>query len=130
MSETSAAKTAPKPDAPKKPGRWKRRILWTLGIILAILVALRVILIFALPPVLRSVAARYGLDCTYERIELYLLSSDVGIWHLSLTPKDGGPRIAHAEYCRADVSPLRLLRGELLVHRVEADEFDFNVERE
>src|SRR5436309_214582 len=128
MSDTVSAKTSPKPDAPSRKGRWKRRILWTAGILLAVLIAARVILIFALPPVLRNVAGKYGLDCTYERIELYLLSSDVGIWHLSLKPKDGGPAIAQGEYCRADVSPLNLLRGRLLVHRVEADEFELNVD--
>jgi hypothetical protein len=100
-------------------------------VLLAITVALRVILAVALPSVLRKVAARYDLNCEYEHTELYLLSGNVGIWHLTLTPKSGGatPLLA-ADYLRGDVSPLNLLRGKLVVYHVEGDGIDLAIDRD
>src|SRR6185437_3652661 len=59
-----------------------------------------------------------------------LLDSDMGIWHLKITPKTGGDPLLNAEYCRADVSALNLLRQRLVVRRVEADGVDINITRD
>ncbi len=127
------ATSSPAPTEPtkktKKPGRWRRRAWYAFWIILALAIVLRLIIIFAFPVVLRKVAAHYGFDCTYERTEIYLIDSDMGVWHLKITPKSGGDPLLDAEYCRADVSALNLLRGRLVVRRVEADGVDINVGR-
>jgi hypothetical protein len=116
---------------PKNKARWRRRLLWTLGVLVVGLLALRVALMFALPSVLRGAASAYGLNCEYERSQLGLLSGDAELWHVKLTPKDGASPepIAATEYCRINLSPLMLLRGRLVVWRVEADGVDVTVER-
>src|SRR5687768_17865748 len=122
----SAAASDPNPGAStapptKKKRRWRRLLLWTLIVLIVLAVAARITVAVAFPSVLRKVAAAYGLDARYERMELYMLGGDVGLWHLRVAPKDGGEPLLTAEYVRADVSALNLLRGRLVVRRVEAD---------
>ena len=116
--------------SPKKRRRWRRLIVVVCIVIIAVSLAMRVIIIFAFPSVLKKVAASYDLNATYDRMELYLLGSDVGLYHLKLTPKAGGDALVDLEYCRADVSALDLLRGKLLARRVEADGATMRIERE
>jgi len=120
---------APPPKA-KKPRRWRGRFTILLLVLIAIGIALRVILAVALPSVLRKVAARYDLNCDYERSELYLISGNVGMWHLTLTPKSGGVPLLAAGYLRGDVSALNLLRGRLVVYHVEGDGIDVAIDRD
>ena len=82
--------TGKKEKPPKKPGRWKRRLLVLALVLVAIGVLGRVIIVIALPPVMRNVAARYDLNVGYDRMHLYLMSGDVGFWGLRATPKEGG----------------------------------------
>ena len=79
--------------------------------------------------VLRKTAALYGLDCSYERFEFSALSGDAGMWHLTLTPKEGGEPVLQSEYVRGHISTWALFRGRLDVWRVEADGVDVNVDR-
>ncbi len=122
----ASASTAPNV---KQPGRWRRRAWYAFWIFLPMAIVLRLILLFTFPVVLRKVAAHDGFDCTLERTEIYLIDSDMGIWHLKITPKSGGDPLLSAEYCRADVSALNLLRGRLVIRRVEADGVEINVGR-
>src|SRR4051812_21222476 len=136
MSDTAppiAASTDPVPTSsklPRKPRRWRRRLGVLLIVCLFIVVALRVVLVLALPSVLRKVAARYNLNCEYERTEMYLISGNIGIWRLTLTPKSGGDPLLAADYLRADISAANLLRGKLVVYHVEGDGIDAFVERD
>ena len=82
-------KPTKKERAPKKPGRWKRRLIVLALVLVAIAIIGRVIIVIALPPVMRNVAGRYGLDVEYDRMHLYLLSGDVGFWNLRAVPRDG-----------------------------------------
>lgn len=110
--------------------KWKRRLAIVAIAVIAIGVIARVILAVALPKVLNTVAKHYGLDASYERSEIYLISGSVGMWHLNFTPKNKpGEPVISTEYCRADVSALNLLRGKLVVYRVEADGVEVLVDR-
>jgi hypothetical protein len=128
-----ASPASPTPDKPavkqKKKGRWRRRVLWTLAVLAFGLVLFRVAVMVALPGVLKGVASTYGLTANYERSQLNLLSGDAELWHLTLTPKEGGEPIVATEYCRLNLSTLMLLRGKLAVWRVEADGVDLLIER-
>jgi hypothetical protein len=94
-------------------------------VVLITLIALgfvfRIALSLMLPWTLRYVARKYDLNCEYERSDIYLFSGDVGLWHVRLTWLADGQEFARADYCRADISPLELLRGRLVVQRLETD---------
>ncbi len=82
-----------------------------------------------LPSVLQKIAGQYGLTCTYDHSDMYLIDSDVGLWHLTIAPKEGGEPLFKAEYCRGDIAALPLLRGKLVVRRAEADGINLLLER-
>jgi hypothetical protein len=114
----------------KKPKRtWAQRFkrLALFVIVIALLVRLAVAVAF--PIVLRRVAAFYNLDCSYDRLELSMLSGDAGLWHLTFTPKGQTEPIFNGEYVRGDISVLDLFRGRLDVWRVEADGVTVLVDR-
>jgi hypothetical protein len=117
------------PPAPARKGRWRRRIFIALLAVVAFAVLVRLVIIVAFPPVFRSVAARYGLKPEYERMELYFLGTDVGLWHVTFTPLEGGDPVISSNYCRANISTLNLLRGRLVVRRLEADTVNLLLDR-
>ncbi|HVR76469.1 MAG TPA: hypothetical protein VMT52_19220, partial [Planctomycetota bacterium] len=119
-----AAKTA------RRPGRWRRRLLWCGAIFLLFIVIFRLSLPWLLPWTLKKIAADYDLDCKYDRLELSLLGGDAELWHLTVAPKEGGAPFIHAEYCRADIATPHLLAGRVIVRRLEADGVDLLVERD
>ena len=124
------------PAAPGEPGkvkgrrRWLRHFVWTAAILCILIALFRFALILSLPLVLEKVSAGYGLRCTYERLDITFIGMDVELWHLDLSPQEGGEPFVHAEYCRADVATLELLRGRLVVRRIESDGMDLLVERD
>src|SRR5947209_8553457 len=119
---TSTPKSdAPSPD-PKEPAkkpllkpartrgqRWRRRFIVAALTLLLCIAIFRVVLVIALPSVMRTVLKHYGLTASYERTEIYLVDGDVGLWHLKVSPLEGGEPIAQTEYCRADISTWDLL---------------------
>ena len=113
----------------KKPRRWRKRLIWTCCILIAIGVIIRVILPLSLPLVLRKIAGIYGMTCTYDKLELNTFSGDAGIWGLQFNPKEGGPPILEADYCHGNLSVLNLFRGRLNVWRLEADGVDVHIDR-
>jgi hypothetical protein len=114
---------------PKKPGRWRRRTIWTLGILIILGFVARATVPLALPVVLRKIAGNFGMTCVYDRLELNLFSGDAGIWGLEFKPKEGGEAILSADYCHGNISVLNLCRGKLNVWRIEADGVDVSIDR-
>jgi uncharacterized protein involved in outer membrane biogenesis len=108
---------------------WGRRIRKWIYILLGIAVAFRIILFFALYPVLAKVAEAYGFSATYDRQELTLLGGDVGLWGLRITPSTGGEPVFSADYLRGNISTLALLEGRLWVRRAEVDGCEIVLER-
>ncbi len=118
-----------KQKSPARPGRWRRRF-WTVFItVLSLGVIFRILLSLLLPWTIQRVARTYGLDCTFERADIYLTGGDAGLWHLKVKQIDDGQTIAVADYCRADLSLLQLLRGRLVVQRLEADGWELTLHR-
>ncbi len=113
----------------KKPGRWRRRVIWTFSVLIVVLFAVRGLLPLALPAVLQKIAATYGLTCSYDNLELNVFSGDAGIWGIKVAPKEGGPAIFQTDYCHGNVSVMNLLKGNLNVWRAEADGVDVNLDR-
>jgi hypothetical protein len=132
---TEASLSSPTPEPPKKvkkakkPGRWRKRAIWGLSILIVLVFVVRAVLPLALPTVMRKVAGVFGLNCNYDRLELNLISGDAGIWGLQFTPKDGGSPILTADYCNGNVSVIDLFKGKLNVWRVEADGVEVNLDR-
>lgn len=128
----SSAKTAQSP-GPAKPvsrrRKWRRRLTVLLVVVIAIVVLLRASVSFLLPPVLRKVAGHYGLTASYDRLDLYASSGDVGLWGLRFVPIEGGPPVIQTEYCRGSISVLALFTGRLIVNRAEAEEAALRLER-
>lgn len=122
----SPAASAEKPSRMK---RWGKRFKAVVVVILLVLVAFRIALQLLFPYVIRRTAAGYGLAAKYERHEIDLFGGDVGIWHLELRPSEGGEALIQAEYCRGDVSTLDLLRGRLVVRRLETEGLKVLIER-
>jgi len=112
-----------------KPHRWRRRGLWTLGIVAALALLLRILAVALLPAVLRHVAGEYGMTASYDHLELYFFAGDAGIWHFQLAPKEGGKPIVATSYARLDLSSYRLLLGQLDLFRLEAENVDLELER-
>ena len=104
--------------------------MWIFAILIGICVILRVILWASLPWFLSQAMERYGLQYTYERLNLSILTGDAELWHVELKPPETEEPLAHVEYCRADVSMVTLLARRLVVRRVEIDGMDVNVTRQ
>jgi hypothetical protein len=134
MSPTPDKNPKPTPNAKTaKPKRNYRRLAWRIGIIILVaVVALRLALTLLMPPLMSKVASYYQLDCRYNRMQLSLLGGDMSIYGLRLTPRGGGgsgePLLA-AEYVQASIAPWEVLRGRLVVYRLEADGLESLVER-
>ncbi len=136
MSETPPPPTAPAVTpsgipAPKRR-KWRRRLIIGGVVVLGVVVVGRLSVSILLPPVLRKVAAQYGLNAEYDRLELYALDGDVGLWNVRFTPLDGGPDakpVLKTLYCRASISTWALLRGRLFASRIEAEDADLLVQR-
>jgi hypothetical protein len=109
--------------------KWRRRIRRTIYTLLIIALIFRIILFFALAPVLSKVAGAYGFTASYDRQELTLLGGDVGLWGLKITPTAGGPPLLSADYVRGNISPLALLEGRLYVRRAEVDGSEITIDR-
>ena len=136
--------TAPATPAqpPAAPRPWRRRLRRAVVIFIVACIVFRIAVFFLFPVVLRRTAASYGLACSYGRIDLSLLGTDVGIWNLQFTPMPASGRSAapsttpapaqpliRSEYVRARISTLALLIGRLHVLRLEADGAEVLVDR-
>jgi len=108
---------------------WLRRLYIAVLAVLTLGVVSRLVVVIALPPVIQLVAHHYKLAANYEQTELYLLSGDVGIWHFSLTPIEGGAPLVQSDYTRVHISTLDLLRGRLTIRRLEAEGVALQVDR-
>ena len=126
---------APTPSAkskkPKRKGwpKWRHRLAWFCGIVLALLFIVRGALPFWFPMALRQLAARYNFDIRYERTEFHLLSGDAALWHVQLIPHGSTDPVLETDYIRGNISTLTLLRGRLDAWRVEADGVQMIVDR-
>jgi hypothetical protein len=113
----------------KKERRWRRRLIGVALVLIAFAVVVRAVIWVALPTVLRKTASFYDLNLDYERLSFSSLDGEVAIWHLTVTPKEGGETIAATDYVHGQISVLNLLRGRLDVWRMEADGVDLAVTR-
>jgi hypothetical protein len=127
-SNVPAANDSPK--GLRKRLRWSRRLACLFGTLLLLSIVFRILLPLLLPTVLKKVASNYNLEANYERSEFNLLSGDVGLWHLTLTPKGQTDPVFTAGYIRGNISTLRLLTFNLEVWRAEADGVDLTLERD
>ncbi len=119
---------APKTPAPSTPDSSKsrrsarfavirRRSVWIIFITAAVLLLLRVALIFIFPAVLEHVLAYYNLTAGYRDIKLNVLGGDAEIWGLKVRPLKGGPDVMTAEYCTVNISVYKLFVGQLYIRR-------------
>ncbi|MHB1766931.1 MAG: hypothetical protein ACYCUV_03655 [Phycisphaerae bacterium] len=131
---------APKTPAPSTPDATKsrrslrfavirRRSVWIIFITAAVLLLLRVALIFIFPAVLEHVLAYYNLTAGYRDIKLNVLGGDAEIWGLKVRPLKGGPDVMTAEYCNVNISVYKLFVGQLYIRRAVADGADVFVRR-
>jgi hypothetical protein len=138
MSRTKTPKKHTKHKTPKKsisspatPRKSRRRRLVGIGLgLLLFLVACRLVLWLSLPRILEHTLSDYGLTAQYEQLNLTLLAGDMELWHLTLNHDDAPDALASIEYCRADVSLRTLLRGRLVIRRLEIDGMDASIHRE
>jgi len=138
---TEPTTPAPEPSPPPTPAaepkppvsrarRWRIRLTRLLVIVVLVGLVCRALVYFIFPPVLHKVAGLYGLNATYDRIELYLLGGDIGLWGLKLSPSEGGEPFLTVSYCRGSISTMALLRGQLHVDRAEAEGATLTVARQ
>lgn len=120
---------ADKVKKPKKKRSWKRRIGITLVALLIAGILFRIALQVAFPIVLKKIAAGYGLDADYDRLQISLTGGDVALGRLSFTPIGSAKPLAKTDYLRATISPFKLFVGKLEVWRVEVDGIDVNLVR-
>ena len=115
---------------------WLVRGFW---LALIVLVAGRLTLSLWLPPALRKVGHRMGVELTYQHLDLSLLGGRVSLRGLEAKsePKsaaDGSEipaqTLAYFDYAVLDVSIPKLLRGSLRVHRAEVDGGTLHLERD
>jgi len=83
-------------------------------------------------PAVRLVAGMLGLGCQVDAIELELIAGEARIYGLVLWPEDGEVEspLLELEYAALDVATSALLRGDLIVRRVEADGLALYTERD
>ncbi|MEM1451054.1 MAG: DUF748 domain-containing protein [Planctomycetota bacterium] len=112
---------APKPRKPRRR-RWVRRLGW----LALLLVVGRVGLGFALQPIARTVAAGFGVDLSWERMELSLHTGRFEFWRLragvAAEEKGAEPaELAEVATVALDVDVSALFSGRLRVRRLEVD---------
>ncbi len=110
----------PAPIEPKRRGRWRRRFLWLVGLTILGRVALG----FVLEPIVRSVAASFGVGVSWERLDLSVHSGRLEIWHLAAAVSQGDEApmpLLEVDTMALDVDVLALLRGVVRVRRLEVD---------
>ena len=129
-SSTTSTKNG-KADAPKRTRRekWRRRFFVFVTALVVIGLAFRLLLHVLFPTVLDRVARSYGLHAQYDKLDLSVLGADVGIWGLRFTPLTGGGPVISTGYCRGAISTFALLKLQLHVQRVEAEDAEVLVER-
>lgn len=110
----------PKDQSPK-PKRWRRRIVRVLVVCIVLLFLFRLSLVWVVPAVIDRAANHYGLSASVERVELSILGTDAGLWHLKVSPKEGGKELASIDYVRVKVATWALLTGNLHLRRAEAE---------
>jgi hypothetical protein len=131
---------APKTPAPSTPDSRKsrrsarfavirRRSVWIIFITAAVLLLLRVSLIFIFPAVLEHVLSDYNLTAGYSDIKLDVFGGDAEIWGLEVRPLKGGPDVMTVEYCHGNISVYKLFVGQLYIRRAVADGADVFVRR-
>lgn len=131
------ADTPATPEKPAKPTkkqrtrreRWRRRFFVTVSALLLLGLAFRLLLHVLFPIALDRVARSFGLTATYDKLDLSVLGADVGLWGLKFTPIEGGEPVLTTYYCRGAISAFALLKLQLHVNRVEAEDAQVLLER-
>jgi hypothetical protein len=98
-------------------------------ILLVLLVVLRLVLWLGLPWFLDRTLRAYDLTGSYEKLYLSLLTGDMELQHLTITGAGMEEPVMDLEYCKADISLWTLLRGRLVIPRIEVDGLDVTVHR-
>jgi hypothetical protein len=127
-AEAKSAETKATPKATRRE-KWRRRFFVLVTTLVVIGLAFRLLLHVLFPAVLDRVAKTYGLHAEYDKLDLSVLGADVGIWGLRFTPVNGGQPVISMAYCRGAISTFGLLKLELHVKRVEAEDAEVLVER-
>lgn len=121
--------STPSSAAPSKRAKWRRRIIFLIALAFVLSLAFRLLVTLLFPVVLNKVAAGYGFSAKYDRMDLYFLGGDIGLFNLRFAPVEGGDSVLDAKYVRGSISVLQLLRGRLRVERAEAEETTLSVDR-
>jgi hypothetical protein len=110
--------------------RWVRVILFFL--VAAILVRSGLELVLA--RTVGRLAAERGLTCTWDDLELSLLTGRGEVRYLAIGPEgaegESGPDLLEVEYGVFDLEVLQLFTGRLHVRRAEVDGVDARIERD
>ncbi|MFT3785895.1 MAG: DUF748 domain-containing protein [Tepidisphaeraceae bacterium] len=120
MPESENAESKPKP---KRLHVWRRRLAVLTLTIVFVGIGFRLLLALMLRVLITWAAHSAGYDVQYNSLSLSLLGGDASLTDLRLKPRDGADadQILRAEYVRAKIFPLRMLRLQLVADRVEAD---------
>ncbi|MEM9379626.1 MAG: DUF748 domain-containing protein [Planctomycetota bacterium] len=119
--EVLSEAVSPKQRSPRRR-RWARRLGW----FVALLVVGRIGLGFAIQPIARTVAAGFGVDLSWERMDIALHSGRVEIWRLraGVAAEEEGAspaELAEISTVALDVDVSALFTGRLRVRRLEVD---------
>jgi len=124
----NAKKTTAAPPKGRK-GRRLKRFMKIAAWALVVLVVLRIALSVALPHIADKVAQGFDMTCSWEQLDLSILTGNIELWHLDARTAEGDEPFAAMEYCRADVDLSALLWGRVVIRRVEVDGLDVMLNR-
>lgn len=120
----------PTPPARARPvRRWLRRLLVVVGIVALLVIALRVVAWIAIPIALDELARSMGLELQTRDVSVSVIAGDVELQGVRATALSGAPRVLAADYLRANLAILPLLRGDIVLERVELDGVDVLIDR-
>ncbi|MCO5165106.1 MAG: DUF748 domain-containing protein [Planctomycetes bacterium] len=123
--EPAAAPPPPARARPRTPARvWTLRLLAVVGALTLLIAAVRLAAWILIPVALERVARTQGLDLTTEDVSISILGGEVQLSGVRATARHGAPRVLSAEHVRADLALLPLLRGDVVLARVEVDGVD------
>src|SRR2546423_15391674 len=71
------------------PRRWRRRIKIGAVTLIVVAIALRIVMIFALPAVISRVGGFYGLDIKSDRQSRAVIGWQAGVWEGQSFPQEG-----------------------------------------
>lgn len=111
-------------------GRTLKRLWKVTAFLVVLAVLLRVAIAFATPVILKSVLGGLGFDVRWSQWHIAMIEGEVLFRDLELSNRETQERFVDARYARVRISWTDLLKGEVVVQRIDLDRATIDLRRQ